>query len=118
MSGYKPLILPRLFENSVEVTASYEALYNAAEQVRLSSGRINNSCEELRNLNNKLPTFWESDVCDAETAVIQDVLQELEILVERFHQHAVNLKQIAHNYVSASEQVNAVVQGLSSDVIL
>lgn len=118
MSGYKPLILPRLFESSVEVTVSYEVLYSAAERVRLSSGRINNACEELQNLTNKLPTFWDSDVCDAEAAEIQDVLQELEILVGRFHQHAVNLKQIAQNYVSASGQVNAVVHGLSSDVIV
>ena len=116
MSNYNSL--PSLSGSTVEVTVSYESLYNAAEQVRQSSSRIDNSCEELRNLTNKLPSFWDSDVCDAEAAAIRDRLETLTTLVRQFNQHAVNLRSIAQNYVAASGQVNATVQTLSSDVIV
>ena len=111
-------IIPTLTASGVEVTVSYEALNSAAEQVLQNTGRLHDACEEMHNLNGKLPSFWESDVCDEEKANTQELLDELFQICEHFRQHAANLQSIAQNYLKTSGEVNAVVQSLSSDVLV
>ncbi len=103
---------------NVEVTVTYEALEEAAEDALERIGIIEGRCEELRDYNNRLTNNWDSETGELIVRHLREKIEELEQMLRRFRKHAENLQQIAQKCITTAGQISGNVQGLSGDVIV
>lgn len=103
---------------AVEVTVTYEALEEAAEEALERIGIMQGRCEELRDYNNRLTNMWDSEACEQIVHRLSGKIEALELMLLKFRKHAENLQQIAQQYITTAGQISGDVQGLSSDVIV
>ena len=106
------------FGGHVEVTVTYEALLDAAEDVLSKVRALEQRRDEIREIMNRLMLHWTGESCENIIDRLRTLHEKLEALIRKFRQHAENLKMIAQNYTAAAGDVSSKVGGLSSDVIV
>ncbi len=111
-------VITNVFGGHVEVTVTYEALLEAAEDVLTKVRALEERRDEVREVMNRLMNNWTGEACENIIERLRALLEKLEDLIRKFRQHAENLKMIAQNYTAAAGDISSKVSGLSSDVIV
>ena len=95
-----------------------DALRIESDIVNGSVTRVSRTFEEFGNIVNHASSYWEGDGAEAHKNAYWQKADKIEEVSKRFHEHVVELQQMAGVYENAERLNESEANALPSDVIV
>lgn len=95
-----------------------EILLSSATEISSKVNTIKAVFSEISRKMKDTSVYWNGSAAELNRSLFQNQEPEMEAIISRFLQQATVLKEIAKNFIKATEEMVAVVEDLPGDVIV